>query len=142
LDLIALTFAQEPVTLSLEILREYGPFVGGGLIAIFFLGVAVKILFTRLEKSYEREVANLKLAQTEAIKAIQEGCGNQIRLVEQSRDREIARYEAELGRTLENGRIWQAQAERLANRYEEVAQVAADLSDRVFGQTQKRPTSR
>ena len=140
MDLIALTFAQEPITLSLEILREYGPFVGGGLITIFVLGVAVRMLFIRLEKSYEREVANLKLAQSEAMKALQEGCANQIRLVEQSRDREVARYEAELGRSLENGKIWQAQAERFANRYEEVAQVTADLSDRLVGQHQKRPT--
>ena len=138
MDLIALSLAQDPVTLSLEVIREYGPLVGGAFVVVGFLGITVRLLFNRLEKAHESAIASLQEAHTKETERLIEGRAIQVRLISEARDREVALLTAELGRALETSKIWQQQSERLADRYEEVAQVAADLSERAFGPRRKQ----
>jgi hypothetical protein len=92
------------------VLREYGPVVGGWLIVIGTLALAVRLLFARLERAHEREIAAIERGHTATLAAMKVDCD----------------------RGWTQSAVWQQQAERLAERYTEATQLAADMSDEVL----------
>lgn len=96
---------------ALGLLREFGPTIGGILIVVGSLALVVKHQSSKLEAAHEREIQSIK-----------DGCAATLKAVGDDRDRGWA----------QSG-VWQQQAERLAERYVEISQVAKDLSSELVG---------
>jgi hypothetical protein len=103
--------------LLLGLIREFGPTVGGVLVVIGMMGMVIKYQNTKLEKAYEARVEEIKLGNAETIKVLA----------------------ADRDRGWQQAGIWQQQAERLAERYTEATQLAADMSDEVLQRRRRTP---
>lgn len=96
--------------------REFGPTLAGVIAVVVTLAGVIKYQNAKLERAHERE-----------IQAINDG-----------HEREIRAITADKERGWSQAGIWQQQAERLAERYTEATQLAADMSEEVL-QRRRRP---
>jgi hypothetical protein len=101
----------------LGILREFGPAFGGILIVVGTMGLVIRYQNAKLEKAHERE-----------IQSIRDGHATTLDVLKVDRDR-----------GWQQSGIWQQQAERLAERYTEATQLAADMSDEVLQRRRRAP---
>jgi hypothetical protein len=101
---------------ALAILREFGPALAGVVVVVSTLAGVIRYQNRKLEAAHERE-----------IQAINDG-----------HEREIRAITADKERGWSQAAIWQQQAERLAERYTEATQLAADMSEEVL-QRRRRP---
>ena len=93
-----------------ELAREFGWNIAGIVTVVASLATVIRYQNTKLEKAHEREIESIRTGHAETIKAI-------------VADRDRGWLQAS---------IWQQQAERLAERYTEATQLAADMSDEVL----------
>jgi glycosyltransferase A (GT-A) superfamily protein (DUF2064 family) len=89
----------------------------GTFVVVGTLAVVIKYQNTKLETAHEREIAAIKDGHAEALKALM----------------------ADRDRGWSQASIWQQQAERLAERYTEATQLAADMSDEVLQRRRRTP---
>jgi hypothetical protein len=101
----------------LALLREFGPLVAGTVLVVGTLAGVIRYQNLKLEKAHERE-----------IEAIREGHKSAMTALTADRDRGWAQ-----------AGVWQQQAERLAERYTEATQLAADMSDEVLQRRRRAP---
>lgn len=99
------------------LIREFGPTVGGVLIVVGSLAVVIKYQNTKLEKAHERTIESIKDGHKDTVAALT----------------------ADRDRGWTQAGIWQQQAERLAERYTEATQLAADMSDEVLQRRRRTP---
>lgn len=114
--------------IAVALLREFGPTLGGVLIVVGTMAGVIRYQNSRLEKAHEAEKKAIAEGNAATLKAIVEGHAATLKAVADDRDR-----------GWQQAGIWQQQAERLAERYTEATQLAADMSDEVL-QRRRRST--
>lgn len=102
--------------------------MGGIIIVILTMASVIRYQNGKLEKAHEREIFSIQTAHEREVQSIKDGCAATLQATQADKDRGWA----------QSG-VWQQQAERLAERYTEATQLAADMSDEVL-QRRRRPS--
>lgn len=114
----------------IAIIREFGLYVGGALIIVGGLALALKTVASRLEKAYQDQIKILQDAHTQQMKEKTEGCAREIEGIKALSERGWAYAEQ-----------FKAQADRFAERFGELAPTLRDLADDAFEERRRRRAS-
>lgn len=124
------------------IFKEFGWNIGSIILLAGGGIITIRILASRIESLYDKRIEDHAVAYGREITSLKEGHANEISALKEGHANEIAALKIHSEKGWQSAAAFQAQAERLADRYAESTELARDMADELLERRRTRRTSR
>jgi hypothetical protein len=124
------------------IFREFGAQLALVILLVIAAGITIRVLASRIERLYDKRIDDINVTCTGRIADINAAHAESIRAIREGHANEIAALKIHSEKGWQSAAAFQAQAERLAEKYADSTELARDMADELLERRRTRRTSR